>query len=100
MIGNEGEELVVGPDLTRLQRDELNIGFRQTLQDLVRPDDVESGDAVEQEANDVHDELLSNGKGSEAISIFGGARTHAPGKRPAQRLARAEARGAGDVVDV
>ena len=34
--------------------DELHVRVREALQHLVRPDDVERGDAVEQEAGDVH----------------------------------------------
>ncbi len=55
VVGDERQELVVGADLALLLGDEAHVGVGQALEDLVRPDDVEGGDAVEEETGDLHD---------------------------------------------
>ena len=104
VVGDQREEPVVGADLARRRRDELDVGLGQALQHLVGPDDVERGDAVEQETDDVHGELLvgvgyAGCERTEAISVLGRARADAAGERAAQRLGCAEAGRRRDLVD-
>ena len=55
VVGDEREELVVGADLAALcLATKRTSASGQALQHLVRADDVERGDAVEQEAGDLH----------------------------------------------